>query len=147
MSYVVIKTVSGRRYLYLQRSYRQGGRVRTESRYIGPADGGVPAGAKSTQKRKSFLQRLDAFISANRLSPEERIGYRTEMEMLAALKNQKSLRTKPCAEPAKRDETKPAPTNATPIASSKQNNDLAKPADEPATENPAAVAAGPVGSE
>jgi hypothetical protein len=34
----ILKTVKGHQYAYLQRSFREGGRVRTESRYLGPAD-------------------------------------------------------------------------------------------------------------
>ena len=45
--YRVTKKVKGRSYLYLQRSFRDGGKVRTESRYIGPADGGNDAGGHS----------------------------------------------------------------------------------------------------
>jgi len=37
MPYISIKTIRNRRYRYLQRSYREAGRVRTESRYLGPA--------------------------------------------------------------------------------------------------------------
>jgi hypothetical protein len=37
--YHVVKTVKGHRYLYLQRSWREGTRVRTESRYVGPVSG------------------------------------------------------------------------------------------------------------
>lgn len=40
MTYEVIKTINGRRYRYLQRSYREGGKVRTQSTYLGPVDGG-----------------------------------------------------------------------------------------------------------
>ncbi|HEX6010768.1 MAG TPA: hypothetical protein VFY87_02975, partial [Geminicoccaceae bacterium] len=36
--YQVVKTIKGHRYLYAQRTWREGKRVRTESRYIGPAD-------------------------------------------------------------------------------------------------------------
>lgn len=39
MAYRVIKTVKGIAYEYEQRSYRLGGQVKTESRYIGPASG------------------------------------------------------------------------------------------------------------
>ena len=42
--YRVVKTIKGHRYLYEQRTWREGKHVRTESRYIGPAeaiDGGV----------------------------------------------------------------------------------------------------------
>ena len=38
--YRVIKAIKGHRYVYLQRTWREGKHVRTESRYIGPADGG-----------------------------------------------------------------------------------------------------------
>jgi hypothetical protein len=39
--YTVVKTIKGHRYEYLQRTWREGKRVRTESRYIGPADDGA----------------------------------------------------------------------------------------------------------
>lgn len=35
--YRVVKTIKGHRYVYLQRTWREGKRVRTESRYVGPA--------------------------------------------------------------------------------------------------------------
>ncbi len=34
--YRVVKTIKGHRYLYRQRTYREGGKVRTQSQYIGP---------------------------------------------------------------------------------------------------------------
>jgi hypothetical protein len=37
--YTVVKTIKGHRYEYLQRTWREGKKVRTESRYIGPAGG------------------------------------------------------------------------------------------------------------
>ena len=40
MSYIVVKTIKGRRYRYLQTSWREGRRVRTKSNYLGPVDGG-----------------------------------------------------------------------------------------------------------
>lgn len=42
--YQVIKTIKGRRYLYLQRSRREGKRVRTENKYIGPAGSRIASG-------------------------------------------------------------------------------------------------------
>lgn len=36
--YHVVKTINGRKYHYRQRTYRAGGRVRTESRYVGAID-------------------------------------------------------------------------------------------------------------
>jgi hypothetical protein len=41
--YVVIKTIKGHRYRYRQRTWREGQHVRTESLYLGPADGGPRA--------------------------------------------------------------------------------------------------------
>jgi hypothetical protein len=39
MTYTVIKTINGRRYRYLQETYRQNGKVRTRNVYLGPVDG------------------------------------------------------------------------------------------------------------
>ena len=64
MSTVVIKTIKGRRYRYLQRSYRDGGKVRTESLYLGPVDGG---------RRKGILRRVGELIAANRSEPGTRL--------------------------------------------------------------------------
>jgi hypothetical protein len=83
MSYRVIKTIRGRRYLYEQRSWREGGRVRTQSRSLGPLD-------PPQQRPKGLLRKIDALISANRLSPEERAiasGER-EAERIAAYQRQ-----------------------------------------------------------
>ena len=47
--YQVIKAIKGHRYLYAQRTWREGKHVRTESRYIGPvADENAPASAASS---------------------------------------------------------------------------------------------------
>jgi hypothetical protein len=40
MATVVIKTIKGRQYRYFQSTYRSGGKVRTNSKYIGPVGGG-----------------------------------------------------------------------------------------------------------
>jgi len=73
--YSVIKTVKGRRYLYKQRTWREGKRVRSESVYVGCLDGGgrTPkgGGAKGSAgvtKRKIIAE----FINAQRLCPEDR---------------------------------------------------------------------------
>lgn len=39
MSTIVIKTIRGRRYAYEHRTWRDGKRVRSETRYLGPVDG------------------------------------------------------------------------------------------------------------
>ena len=35
--YRVVKTIKGHHYVYLQQTYREGNRVRTRNRYLGPA--------------------------------------------------------------------------------------------------------------
>jgi hypothetical protein len=55
--YRVVKTVKGRRYLYEQRTWREGNRVRTESRYIGPLD--------DAPRRRRLGQKIADFIKAN----------------------------------------------------------------------------------
>ncbi len=42
--YRVVKTIKGHRYIYEQRTWREGKRVRTQSRYVGPAQ---DSGARS----------------------------------------------------------------------------------------------------
>ena len=37
--YTCVKKINGRRYLYLQTTYRVGGKVKTKNKYIGPVDG------------------------------------------------------------------------------------------------------------
>jgi hypothetical protein len=54
---IVIKNIRGRRYRYHQRSYREGGRVRTKSTYLGPVDG--------PPRRKGILGRIGEFITIN----------------------------------------------------------------------------------
>jgi hypothetical protein len=57
MSYIVVKTIKGKQYQYQQRTYREGGRVRTESIYIGPVGGGT--------RRKGVARAVGCFIRAN----------------------------------------------------------------------------------
>lgn len=71
MAYIVIKTIKGRQYRYQQRSYRQGGKVRTETIYLGPVDGG--------RRRKGLLRRIGDLIEANRT---RRLGLPDEETLL-----------------------------------------------------------------
>jgi hypothetical protein len=57
MPYRVIKIVNGRRYFYEQRTWREGKRVRTESRYVGPADGPV--------RQKRLAKKIAEFVKMN----------------------------------------------------------------------------------
>jgi hypothetical protein len=64
MTYRVIKTISNRRYVYEQRTWREGKRVRTESRYIEPADSQV--------RRRRLSQKIADFIKAN-VTPDREV--------------------------------------------------------------------------
>lgn len=59
VSYIVIKTIGGRRYRYLQRSYRDGGKVRTKSVSLGPVE----------PRRRGLLRSIGDLIEANRAEP------------------------------------------------------------------------------
>lgn len=73
MAYIVTKTIKGRRYLYEQRTWREGKRVRTESRYLGPADGGGrPVASEVQPRRRGLLNKVADLIAANTLTDEER---------------------------------------------------------------------------
>jgi hypothetical protein len=63
VSYIVIKTIKGRQYRYEQRSWREGKRVRTKSRYLGPV---------VEERPRGLLAQLAAFLAAQQLSPEDR---------------------------------------------------------------------------
>ena len=54
--YRVVKTIKGHQYLYDQRTYREGGQVRTLNRYIGRADG-VGSGASHSAHANAPLFR------------------------------------------------------------------------------------------
>jgi hypothetical protein len=66
--YVVIKTIKGRRYRYLQTSFREGKRVRTKSICLGPVDGAAASGPA-----RSETGGISAFLDAQRLSREDRM--------------------------------------------------------------------------
>lgn len=74
MAYIVTKTIKGRDYRYLQRSYRDGGRVRTQSVYLGPANG--------EPRRKNLLARIGEVIALNLQPPE--VGEATLARFAAA---------------------------------------------------------------
>jgi L-ascorbate metabolism protein UlaG (beta-lactamase superfamily) len=84
-AYKVIKTIRKRKYLYLQTSYRQGGRVRTISKYLGPADyvpgpvGDIPpapyknTGASTPEEAKQrFIETLPHYHNEDRLPTENK---------------------------------------------------------------------------
>jgi len=59
MAYMVVRTIKGRQYRYLQRSYRAGKKVKTVSEYLGPV------GAILRAPRR-FAKAVGELIEANR---------------------------------------------------------------------------------
>jgi hypothetical protein len=74
--YKVVKTIKGHRYVYEQRTWREGRHVRTESRYVGPADGYVSGGgAGGAGKPSGAPQRVNTTpIILYHGSPDEFTG-------------------------------------------------------------------------
>ena len=98
MSYRVIKTIRGRHYLYEQRSWREGKRVRTQSRCLGPLDPPL------RQMRKGVLGKLRALIEANRASPEERALHAAARFIAQVEREQRALLGEEAAERAAREQ-------------------------------------------
>lgn len=112
--YVVIKTVKGRRYLYQQRTWREGRRVRTESRYIGPLDGAAGTPSTPRTRKKGPLQKLGDLIAANTLSPEERARVFDEDALVREEKERQAARDKARADFEEKTGLKLGPRNPTP---------------------------------
>ena len=70
--YRVIKTIRGRRYHYDQRTWRENGKVKTESIYVGPVDGeqtGTPLLRRNKRDERSFEADLEhAMVMVARLT-------------------------------------------------------------------------------
>lgn len=66
----VIKTVKGRPYAYLQRSFRVGNSVRTESRYLGPVGGAGDVGPASSAPSRTNGLRFRFVPGARKLSAD-----------------------------------------------------------------------------
>jgi hypothetical protein len=64
MSFTRIRIINGRRYLYQEERWREGVKVRSRSRSLGPMDG---SGRKLKRGRGGLL----AFLHAQQLSPED----------------------------------------------------------------------------
>jgi hypothetical protein len=65
MTFTRIRTINGHRYIYEEHRWREGGKVKSRSRSLGPVDGG---GRRLKQERRGFL----AFLHAQRVSLEDR---------------------------------------------------------------------------
>ena len=95
MSYIVIKTIRGRQYRYEQRSWREGKRVRTKSRYLGPVAGERPTG---------LIEQISSFLAAQRLSPEDRAMASAERHAERVAQEQKEMFGETAQERAEREQ-------------------------------------------
>ena len=68
MTYRVVKKINGRSYLYEQETYREGGKVKTRSRYISPID---PAVAEQVKQTGDHLENLLAEPQNQTTEPRE----------------------------------------------------------------------------
>jgi hypothetical protein len=163
--YIVIKVIKGRRYRYQQRTYREGRRVRTESRYLGPADGPISPPVLRRRRRTGLLGKLGDLIAANMLSPEEKARIVDEDALLREVKAEEAAREKAKADFEAQTGMRLGPANPTPVEKPPSSIDLARLETLPTpdsevtkatsesdvatapTEGPADGAAGPEGSE
>jgi len=65
MAYLVVKQINGSFYAYEQETYREGGKVRTRSTYIGPVDG------KKYKRLKARGEPLGALLMTPKSSPSQ----------------------------------------------------------------------------
>src|SRR5215213_9120866 len=103
--YRVVKTIKGHRYEYLQRTWREGKKVRTESRYIGPADEvgirvtttdvpkelrGLAAEARKYKSAQEFVDNYDGGLLLNKDKFNEFIsgGPNNQVKLSVLLTNQ-----------------------------------------------------------
>jgi hypothetical protein len=70
MTFTRVRTINGHRYLYEEHRWREGGKVKSRSRCLGPIEDG--GGAARPKRRVSKSGGLLAFFHAQRLSPEDR---------------------------------------------------------------------------
>ena len=125
MSYIVIKVIKGRRYRYEQRSYRDGHRVRTESRYLGPAEGSfLGPVSPPRRRRKGLLGKIGQFIAANTLTAEEKALIVDEAALLKEVKAEEAAREKARADFEARTGMRLGPPNPTPVEKAPSTIDL-----------------------
>jgi hypothetical protein len=76
-TYTVIKTINGRRYRYSQKTWREGGRVRTKSVYLGPVDGDARRKGGVTEFLRAQVRKSDKVVESEtqiqeRIAAEDR---------------------------------------------------------------------------
>ena len=101
--YQVVKTINGRKYLYLQMTYREGRKVKTKNKYIGPATGGFGGGAPAVlptategkpiaTKRQSKPLKLDPIVRWNDLTKDQQKAQLQKSKRLRAADARRQFR-------------------------------------------------------
>jgi hypothetical protein len=86
MTFKRIRTINGRQYGYEEVRWRENGKVKSQSRCLGPIDSAPPPKRKKRQSGG-----LLAFIEAQRLSPEDRVLATVEREAARVERYQREL--------------------------------------------------------
>jgi hypothetical protein len=92
----IVTRANGKRYFYNEERYRQGGKVKSRSRSLGPIDGGG-------RKRKRGTGELLAFLHAQGLSPIDRVLAVAERETARVEKYQREHFGETASEKAERE--------------------------------------------
>jgi hypothetical protein len=96
MTFTRIRTVNGHRYLYEEHRWREGGKVKSRSRSLGPVDGD----GWTLKRRPGGLL---AFLHAQRLSPEDRALATAEKQAARVEKYQREHFGETASERAERE--------------------------------------------
>lgn len=64
-----IRTIKGRRYRYLERRWREGGKVRSQSLSLGPADGAIVNGQITNLGHGGYLEQMARYPSPREALP------------------------------------------------------------------------------
>jgi hypothetical protein len=87
MSFRRIRRIGGHQYLYEEFRWREGGKMKSRSRCLGPINGGVD----SVRSKRRSSRDLLSFIHAQRLSPEDRVRLAAEREAARVEKYQREV--------------------------------------------------------
>jgi len=87
MSFRRIRRINGRQYLYEEDRWREGGKIKSRSRCLGPID----CVADSVRSKRRSSRGLLSFIHSQRLSPEDRLRLAAEREAERVEKYQREV--------------------------------------------------------
>lgn len=132
MAYIVIRTINGRRYRYLQISYREGKKVRTIAQYLGPADSTVIPRRPRTMRSSGLIgSQPEPYLDEEAMLREARARDRAHAAMIERFEATTGLRMGP-RDPVPVE--KPVPTVGDLLVTSAASSKTPSTADEPSEE-------------